>query len=111
MPIPRPIFKRHNDHVAVMDFSMGDQKIKAGDPFNRDKYRTHIIRYMFVRRRIGPVGHPWTEEMLAGVKRPETASKEKAKAQKAAAKPKKLKVETKKTVEEKPKSEEKSETK
>lgn len=111
MPTPRPIFKRHNDHVAVVDFRMGDQDIKAGEPFNRDKYRTHIIRYMFVRRRIGPVGHPWTEEMLAGVKRPETASKAKATAQKAAPKPKKAKAEVKKTVESKPKQEEKTETK
>ena len=109
MATMRPIFKRHNDHVAVVDFRMGDQEIKAGQPFNRDKYRTHIIRYMFARRRIGPVGHPWTEEMLAGVKRPETVNKKKAAVQKAAAKAKKPKAETKKVVEDR--AEEKTEDK
>ena len=102
MPVPRPIFKRHNEHVAVVNFRMGDQDIKAGEPFNRDKYRTHIIRYMFVRRRIGPVGHPWTEAMLAGVKKPETASKKKAETQKA---------QTTKKVEPKAKSTKKAESK
>ena len=110
MPVPRPIFKRHNEHVAVVDFRMGDQDIKAGEPFNRDKYRTHIIRYMFMRRRIGPVGHPWTEEMLAGVKKPETVSKEKAKVQKAQAK-KKAELKEKTTKKAESKAEDKKEEK
>ena len=69
----RPIFKRHLDFVAVQRFHFCDLEVNPGDAIDKTVFRSHHIRSLFMRRKIGPVGHAWTEAMLAGVKRPEFA--------------------------------------
>ena len=78
--VARPIFKRHLEFVAVKQFTFCDLKFKPGDSISKTTFRSHHIRSLFMRRKIGPVGHAWTEAMLAGVKHPELTDVTKKKA-------------------------------
>lgn len=60
--VARPIFRRKVKYVAVRPIRVtSDKTIEPGEPV---ELRTHHLRSLFLRRRIGPAGHPWTEAML-----------------------------------------------
>lgn len=59
----RPIFKRGLEYVAVRPIKMTSKHtVKPGEPVVLPTYR---LRSLYQRRRIGPKGHPWTEQALA----------------------------------------------
>lgn len=66
----RPLFRRFNRetgepqiYIAVRSISTGtDSSIQPGEDVN---LRPHQLRSLYQRRRIGPKGHPWTEQALA----------------------------------------------
>ena len=60
--VSRPLFKRNVDYVAVRRIRTGpDSYIEPGEPVTG---KTHKMRWWYQRRRIGPAGHPWTEQAL-----------------------------------------------
>ena len=60
--IGRPIFKRHLEYVAVRRIRLSSKEfIEPGEDV---KLRTHQMRSLYSRRRIGVKGHPWTERAL-----------------------------------------------
>ena len=61
----RPIYRRNQAQVAVRPFSSGGDKYEPGDKVNRTP---HIMQHLYKRRKIGPVGHPWTLEAIANQK-------------------------------------------
>ncbi len=72
--IGRPIFRRHEDFVAVRRIRLGgDNYIEPGEPVTRETFKLYHMRSLYQRRKIGVKGHPWTEAMLQseGFYRPE----------------------------------------
>lgn len=62
----RPLFRRHLEYVAVRPISVMGRLIQPGEPVGRDQgVRLHVMRSLHQRRRIGPKGHPWTEQAIA----------------------------------------------
>lgn len=67
--IPRPLFRRWERgtgkpmiYVAVKPIMTGSKAtIEPGEEVN---LRPHQLRSLYQRRRIGPKGHPWTEQAL-----------------------------------------------
>jgi len=59
---PRPLFRRSDSFIAVRPIRVGGQEIAPGEPVVAP---LHILRMYHQRRRIGPVGHAWTEQSLA----------------------------------------------
>ena len=77
--IARPrFFRRTEEYVALMPISLagrvtrskGVEKqaparhLKIGDKFKASELRLHVVRHLFLRGRIRPAGHPWTERQL-----------------------------------------------
>ena len=60
--VGRPIFRRGLEYVAVRPIKMTSKHtVKPGEPVNLP---IHRLRSFYQRRRIGPKGHPWTEQSL-----------------------------------------------
>lgn len=60
--IGRPIYKRHFEYVAVRPIRLNNNTVI--EPGKDVKLRPHQMRSLYLRRRIGPKGHPWTEHAL-----------------------------------------------
>lgn len=61
--VGRPIFKRHEIYVALRRIRLStDDYLEPGDVVDLPTYR---LKHLYNRRRIGPRGHPWTEQALA----------------------------------------------
>lgn len=61
--VGRPVFKRGLEYVAVRPIKMTSKHtVQPGEPVMLPTYR---LRSLYQRRRIGPKGHPWTEQALA----------------------------------------------
>lgn len=61
--VGRPIFKRGVDYVAVRPLSLGvGHQLNPGDKVDLP---VHRLRALYTRRRIGPAGHPWTDQAIA----------------------------------------------
>lgn len=79
--VGRPIFRRKLEYVAVRPLRLGSNLVlQPGDRVD-DKVRPHHLRSLYQRRKIGPVGHGWTEAMLEskGFNRPEITGTRKSK--------------------------------
>lgn len=64
MAIRQPIFSKSMSFVAVRQTRLSaDTILMPGDAV--EGLRLFHLRDLYRRRRIGPVGHPWTEDMLA----------------------------------------------
>ena len=64
--VGRPIFRRHVEYVAVRPIRLNStETIQPGEPV---KLRAHQMRSLYLRRRIGPKDHPWTEQALKNPK-------------------------------------------
>ena len=61
--VGRPIFRRGLKYVAIRRIKMS--AIHIVEPGELVKLPTHRLRSLYMRRRIGPEGHPWTEQALA----------------------------------------------
>lgn len=61
----RPKFRRHETQVVVRPIRLSStERIEPGVRLDSTKFRRHHLRALHRRRRIGPMGHPWTEFML-----------------------------------------------
>lgn len=62
--IGRPIFRRTYQYVAIRRIKAASNSfIEPGESVMH--LRQHQLRDLYRRRRIGPVGHPWTAQALA----------------------------------------------
>lgn len=60
--VGRPIFRRGLEYVAVRPIKLTKtHTVEPGQPVTLPTYR---LRSLYQRRRIGPKGHPWTEQSL-----------------------------------------------
>lgn len=60
--IGRPIFRRNETYVAVKPIRLtSTETIKKGAVVDLP---IHRLRSLYMRRRIGPKGHPWTKAMI-----------------------------------------------
>ncbi len=60
--IGRPIFRRNETYVAVKPIRLtSTDTIKKGAVVDLP---IHRLRSLYMRRRIGPKGHPWTKAMI-----------------------------------------------
>lgn len=70
------IFRRSNKFVAVKPIHLTAKvTLEVGTVIDLEKHhvRPFQLRMWFQRRRVGTLGSPWVEQMIAGVKRPESA--------------------------------------
>ena len=72
----QPLFNRTMSFVAVRHIRMSSETVlEPGTPI--EGLRVFHLKDLYRRRKIGPVGHPWTESMLANtgkLHRPELAA-------------------------------------
>jgi hypothetical protein len=60
--IPRPIFRLGGEYVAVKPIRL--HAGKTIEPGEDVKLKKHQLRSLYQRLRIGPKGHPWTEQAI-----------------------------------------------
>ena len=61
--VGRPVFKRGLEYVAVRPIKLTSKHtVEPGQLVNLPTYR---LRSLYQRRRVGPKGHPWTQQALA----------------------------------------------
>lgn len=72
----RPLFRRDHTYIALKPFSNGDVDFKVGDVVERPAFMT---RFLLRRNKVGPKGHPWSEQRLKklGYELPKPAKKKK----------------------------------
>jgi len=66
MAMPRPLYRKSYDFVAVRTIRAGDKVIyEPGDDIDKSTIGVLRLRRWYRRRRIGVKDHPWTEAMIA----------------------------------------------
>jgi len=63
--ISKPRFKKGTtEWIALMPISLAGRTIAVGDIIKKGDLRLHVLRNLYLRGRVAPAGHPWTERAL-----------------------------------------------